>query len=310
LIQEGSWRLLILWDSCELWAPIIPPPYCSGCDQLYHTIIENVQCIEGGAGSADKWTFDITVPGSGGTYEIYLENNTTPIVTAPFGTKITVGPFDIEEKCLKFKLQKNPTCINLFTVCPPKPCSSTCGVEARIAEYTCSDLNDGSFYVKLDATNTSVPLCYKVWKREGNNNRTLIGTGNFPSNYTFGPFEKYAHLEFSIYPCNNPSCFKMLYAPYPSDCMITEPYTESEDVHLPDPVLEVLPNPFTHGPVRIKSPYARTEVEVFSVHGTVEYSSSFIGSTHQLDIDLSPGVYILRYRKPGESYQMLKLIRL
>ncbi len=313
LIQEGSWRLLILWDSCELWAPIIPPPYCSGCDQLHHTILENVECLESGQGGAGQWTFDITVPGSGGTYEIYKENDPTPIVTAPLGTKTTVGPLDVMEKCLEFRLEipgSQPICYSNFIVCPPKPCGGECGVEARIAEYTCSDLNNGSFYVKLDATNTSVPLCYKVWKREDDNTRTFLGSGPYPSNHTFGPFGQGFNLEFSIFPCNFPSCFKMLYVPYPGICKITEPYTESEDVPVPDLVLEVIPNPFTRGRVLIKSPYARTEIVIYNMQGNKVYQTTFEGDSYRLPIALSRGVYLLRYKTPAGQWKAMKLIRL
>jgi len=307
LIQEGSWRLLILWDSCELWAPIIPPPYCSGCEDLRGTRISDVECYEG---PPDTWSFDIFIPGDPTeTYEVNPGN-----YTFNFNSTYTIGTLPITDQCIEFEIyypgSSTQGCRATFTVCPPKPCSSTCGVEARIEEVFCSEMGDGSYYVKLDANNTTLSLCYKVWKINLDKTRTLIGSGFYPANHTFGPYAQGSQLEFSIFPCNNPSCFKMLYVPYPIVCEFHEPHTGSEDVQSTEGVLEVLPNPFSRDMLIIKSPYPTTELEIYNVEGTVEYKTSFEGNFHRLHIDLFPGVYILRYRGPGGGYRVIKLIRL
>ena len=311
LIQEGGWDMVIEIGPCRYREHITPPPYCSGCEQLQGTVYGNVQCIEAGAGITDKWTFDIFVPGNSGFYTVKLKKGAQTITWgALIGTKKTIGPLDVTEECLEFTLQKDLACKAKFTVCPPKPCSNTCDIEARIEDLFCNELGNGQFFVKLDANSNQGALCYKVWLREPNNSRTLIDAGPYPSNQTFGPYDQGGLLDFSIFLCNTPSCFKMLNVSYPVKCIANEPYRESEEFHATTERLVVFPNPITYGPIFLKSPYAHTEVEIFNLHGNIEYNTTLKDNINQLYIDLTPGVYILRYRYPGESYRIIKLIRL
>jgi len=133
-----------------------------------------------------------------------------------------------------------------------------------------------------------------------------------PAHHTFGPFEKCAHLEFSIYPCTNPSCFKMLYVPYPIVCNVKpeEPSTADEEVQKTNEDLEVLPSPFTKAGVLIKSPYPRTEIEIYNSQGYKLYQTTFEGDTYSLPIMLPQGIYLLQYKTPRGHRKAIQFIRL
>ena len=303
LIQEGGWDMIIEIGPCRYREHITPPPYCSGCEDLRGLEISNVQCIPGNSGMPDQWTFDLFVPGDPNqTYDL------TSLATGlHFNTKYTIGPFDVIEKCKNFQIQYGNSCSNKFRVCPPKPCSVPCDVEARMTEVACDELGTGQYYVKLDANTTLGNLCYKAWQLKPF--RALILLGNLPADKTIGPLPKSKEVELSIYPCNFPSCFKMIYVPYPDTCLHPEPYTGINTVLERKEKLVIIPNPILSEEVFLHSTLSRTYFEIYNLQGKLLYMDSFEGAVYRVQYPFREGVYFLRYRNDEGEYATIKLIK-
>ena len=316
LIQEGSWNAEITVDStCYYELLVTPPDYCGNCSEFYEVVIDNIQCI---SGSPDKWSFDIMVPGTGVYYLVGSGTSGSPYDRGTANT-YTITISDVSSGCEEYTIKNLPIngCISYFTVCPPKPCSVTCNIEARVESQTCSYSNGVvSYYIQLDVSDNSGKFkCYIATDKIPN----ILSQGALPPSQSIGPFTEEIYL--TIYLCSNadcttgctsPNCFKSIYVPKPDITRCNQPLilgtSPVEDIQKKE--VMVIPNPIQNDELILKSDLERTSFEVYSLDGQIIHRDSFAGVKYIHKLALKSGIYILRYSRSNGESSSLKFVKM
>jgi hypothetical protein len=322
LIQEGSWELFITIGGCILNFEIIPPDFCSGCSKFYRTKIFDFTCENnhGGIGSSnpfdDWWTFKINVPGLSGYYYIYKVTD-NPSSTYTYGTSpthdhvIQVGTIGLE--CVEYILEDAGGCKSNFIVCPPKPCSADCDLEAYVTEVVC---DEEEFYVDLEVSGAgSSYYCYETFaiNDPGNTSDPNYYQGNFSN--PLGPFTEDVYVIVYVCPSSactcDPTCFKIIYLPLP-DCENLEFHnkeTYNSKIKPADEVF-VVPNPVNNNEVVLRSSMKVTSYEIYNSSSKLIHHGSFTGPEYRYKTEISPGLYFVRYQNSEGQYRYIKVVKM
>lgn len=314
LIQEGCWDLRIFFPDCEFVEHICPPDFCSGCPEFYGLEITDVQCHDNPNG--DEWSFNFNIPGNG-TFNLNGEGANSPQYS--FGNTYTINVGPISSNCELYELtyedlQTSEKCIVSFTVCPPKPCGTSCPLEVNVVKRTCDSKGD-TYTVEFDISNVgNHTVCYAT-------NQSTSTLTPMPASGILGPFSSDVEITFYLCSgsnctdCNNRDCFKTVKV-YKPNCSSGhfdggQPRTNIAESSKELNVLSIIPNPVTSSEIRIISPYSTTFVDVFDYDGKIVETFSFQGNEVSKDISyLNRGVYILRYHAGNKFFKSTKLVKL
>jgi len=307
-IQEGGWYLtLYVPDTCEYVEYIEPPAYCSGCEDFYNVKIGNVECNP----ANNEWSFDIEVPSEiSGSY--YLEGD-----PHSFNVIYTIDELVISQGCLEFILDDGGVCVTKFIICPPKPCSFNCNLEVYVEDVPCTKDENGdvTYYVDLEVKwPPSKYACFEATKLD----RSNLDDGPMPSPQQVGPFTEDIYL--TIFVCNSSSCasaststccYKTIYVPSP-DCNQEEqmPFTGTIETEIWNRgAVFVQPNPTNSGEIMIYSSLPRTDYEILDVHGKRIVMDFFTGTEHRQSLNVTSGMYFLKYRDLVGQISVIKIIK-
>jgi len=313
LIQEGDWWLEISFSDCEYTELIEAPPYCI-CDQFQGTVISNVQCIKNEQG--DTWSFDFNVQWSDAGNDDYytLEGNIYFYNDIP--QTINVG--NISDGCKQYTLKaynsSGPTiekvCETTFEICPPKPCSEECNLEAYVVDVIC--IGDKNFLINMDIS--------------GIGNKQLCSNPGY--SYYYYPYysyflddDTYIYLKLCDYGenCNicQSNCYKTIFVPKP-DCIYSgweklenfrSPIAFTNKINSYDELI-VYPNPAISDEIIISSKLENTDFKIFNTDGKLIEEGSFSGSEFRLKLDDIPGLYFIRYTSSHGKPAFKKIIKL
>ncbi|HHH54261.1 MAG TPA: T9SS type A sorting domain-containing protein, partial [Bacteroidetes bacterium] len=306
LIQEGDWWLEISFSDCEYNELIEDPGFCSGCDQFYGTEISNVHCNK----EDDTWGYDIRVNWINAIPTDYFTIGSTKY-SYNMTHSITVGA--ISDGCIVFNLvaaSSSPTCSSELKICPPKPCSEECNLEAYVVDVICTPGSD-NFIVQMDIS--------------GIGNKQLCSD---PGNYYYYPYynyylsaDTYIELKLCDYgvPCSTctSNCYKTIFVPKP-DCDYTgwereenfkSPNSFTNKINTYDE-LTIFPNPVISDEIIISSKLENTDFKIFNTEGKLIEEGSFSGSEFRLKLDEIPGLYLIRYTNSQGKPTFVKMIKL
>ncbi len=325
LIQEGNWDLMINIGGCILVYEIGAPVYCSGCDKFYRTRIFKITCSDnnGGVDSSDPfddwWSFTINVPGPSGNYYLYKASD-IPSSSFTYGTSpthdhlIQMGAIELE--CQKFILEDVGTgCRAYFIICPPKPCSGDCDLEAYVTEVVC-DEEEELFYVDLVTSGAgSGYYCYESFAMDsmGNSGDDDYFQGNLDN--PLGPFKEDVYI--ILYVCQDSACtcdqtcFQIVYVPKP-DCenlefRVREAYEFGK--MRKDNIL-VIPNPVFYDELVLFSKIPLTSFEIYNSAAKVIHHGIFTAPELRLSIKMCAGLYIVKYMNNLGQYDYISFIKL
>ncbi|MBK7233261.1 MAG: T9SS type A sorting domain-containing protein [Saprospiraceae bacterium] len=313
LIQEGSWELIIHYGGCSDTIIIDPPDFCPECENFLGLKLLNVSCIDPEPinnpddPTDDTWTFDVdvTLLGNSGNFKLYIASTPPTFVgTYGYNDDHTIQAGLISNGCITYSINDEfeTSCKIVFTICPPKPCSSgsDCDLELYVKEYIC---DDGEFSVEIDVQNyNSANLCYRV-QGSGNPQGSL-------TSFLLGPYTENIYL--TVYLCNTPTCYKRIFIPL-LDC-------DEEDFQggdgssrgssiLNHSELRIIPNPIKNGEINIESKLNQTDFEIYNATNQLIHKASFLGPYYRFSADLSPGVYFLNYKNAQGKFITEKFIR-
>ena len=309
-IQEGAWKLIITFaPDCVYEEDIIPPPYCSGCDEFEQIKISNVQCY-----ANDTWSFDIYVPSpQPGTFTLFpgmpsgYSYNTTHTIQA--------GP--IMPTCISYTLTTTTggICNSTFIVCPPKPCSSPCYLDVYVEDIPCEkDLfNNITYWVQLEVYKPQGKfLCYEA------TGSSFQISGPLPGSQLVGPFTE--DIILTIYLCDDPNCamgctveecFKTIYVPVPDCNQYSNLISGSRDADVVAPQeVKVYPNPLRSDELILGSTMPITDFEIYDTFGKRYRNDEFTGEEYRIKFDEPPGLYFLRYKISKNKFALIKIIKL
>lgn len=325
LIQEGKWDLTINIGGCILFYEITPPFFCSGCDKFYRTRIFDITCSDNHGGVAtgspfdDWWTFKINVPGLSGNYYVYKVTD-MPSSTYTYGTSpthdhvIQVGTIGLE--CVEYVLKDFGTgCTSNFIICPPKPCSNDCDLEAYVTDVYC-DQEDTEFYAELEVSGAgSSYYCFESFavSDPGNTSNSNYYQGSFSN--PIGPFTEDVYVIVYLCPSSactcDPTCFTIIYIPFP-DCENLEFHSKGTTSLKNKPIEEVyvVPNPINNNEVVLRSSMETTSFEFYNSSAKLIHQGSFMGPEYRYRLESSSGLYFVRYQNSEGKYQYIKVIKL
>ncbi|MGB5024111.1 MAG: T9SS type A sorting domain-containing protein [Saprospiraceae bacterium] len=307
LIQEGNWDLTINIGGCILFYEITAPAFCSGCMKFRGMKISDVTCYNVDPSDTDPtndtWKFSIYIPGMIG--QSFKING----VSKAYNSLHVMGPYDIEPTCLEFTLvdENNPLnpCSATFIVCPPKPCSAECDLEAYVTEVYCDEENEVEvFYVDLEVSGAGMDYyCYET----------------FPDSYTtsnpFGPFTEDVYIIVYVCPSSectcDKTCFKIIYVPKP-DCDNLEFHSKGINDSKIKPIDElfVVPNPVNDNEIVLRSSMETISFEIYNSSGKLIHHGSFTGPEYKYRSEISPGLYFVRYKNSEGKFKYIKVIKL
>lgn len=324
LIQEGEWLMTIIIGGCSYYHYIIPPDYCSGCEEFQDIEISNIQCFDPmntpNDPSDDTWSFDINVPGDINEDYKFVGQ----LGSYDYGTNHPINGGLISEGCQSYRLSDViiSSCFIDFTICPPQPCSSNinCDMSVYTTEVLCRE-NDPGFYIEIDLQADGQYYCYRSSSNAAilsTSPDTLSGSLGIGLN-EIGPFDADTYIE--VYRCNSPSCnfntcnpspcYKLLYIPQP-DCDDRDHQTTTryqvQDVVLNNEVI-AYPNPLINDRLTVESTLPITRFNVYDIRGNLISKVEFEGSTHQFDFDYVPGLYMLQYTDSNSKPQFIKFVK-
>jgi hypothetical protein len=72
----------------------------------------------------------------------------------------------------------------------------------------------------------------------------------------------------------------------------------------------VVPNPVNEEQFELRSQNTNNEFEIYSSTGVKLVSDKFEGFTHQISLNISAGIYTIRYRSNKGKYHQLKFVKL
>lgn len=301
IIQEGPWTLTVNVDGCLFSFQITPPAFCSAlCQDFNNLSIRNVTCYPN-----NTWTFDLTVP-TGGPYMVTDLSNNSFTNCSSGAIPCTINGGNIGTECKNYKIEFiNNGCdiAVLINVCPPKPCSASCGLEVYRKDLYCNE-EGNLYYFTLDVKSTGNFLCYK----------TMPGgvMGPLPS----GPLGPYSSdITLTVYECNNaacncpaPSCFKTIFIPKP-DCSRLNYRSKKQKTNLNTVDLLVFPNPSNTGIITLQSSHENIKFELFSIDQKLILPHQKIEQRKELDLrHLPSGLYFIKYFTPGGKMKVVKFI--
>lgn len=314
IIQEGDWDLIIDYGPCNDTFEIVAPNFCSGgCLKFRGTKINNITCtpdppVVTADPYDDTWSFDIYITGSG-SYAL------TGLGTFSYGSTHTINnlPMDIECRTYTITDQGNTNCTASFVVCPPKPCSveNGCELEAYVTEIYC-DNEDSEFYVRLNISGASTYLCYEALRASDG---TTHSYGSI-SSYLLGPFDESIFLVVKICTtsacnCSTPSCFKTINVPFPDCDNLEYRFKNSYDSKsIGGGELIVIPNPIIENEIILRSTLEATDFEVLNSYGVIVHRGNFNDREYKITLNMSSGLYFIRYKNCYNKITYLKFIKL
>lgn len=328
LIQEGKWELILTVGECVYYEEIVPPPYCSGCEDFNNLIISNITCVPG---SPDAWSFKVQVPGFVGEYKIKwlmdmeLDGDNDNIET------ILGGNIDIEIGCIEFTIEKLENgmplmepCSTHFTICPPKPCSpENCNIEAYVEKIECVSYNPSKYEILLntDFDVSGKTLCYVVDNFDANNLQSINGSvwlGEYNNDVTIflvvcDGSDGCTRL------CDAPECFKIIHVSLP-DCdsgHFERLSFQNENTEIRNFIfnsenheLKIIPNPINYNELRIISTIEENHIEIYDVGGKLIFGTHFSGLEYKHDMSgIGSGIYILKYTTKSGEVKSQKFVK-
>lgn len=316
LIQEGSWDLTVNINGCIFVNSITPPAFCSGCDKFYRTMISNVSCDDNGTVSTadDSWTFDIKVLGDPTKY--YTIGSSSTLYYYNSNYTISAGLIGLE--CISIELKDGiiNTCVSNLVVCPPKPCSDDCEIEAYVQDVKCEiEEEEDVFYAYLNlAGSGSAYYCYESFaiSDPGNTGNDNYYTGSFSD--PIGPFTEDVYIIF--YLCSSSACtcdktcFKILYIPKPECDSLSYRIKGSGNriINLSDDFM-VIPNPVYRNEFIIRSNIEGTDFEILSSSGNILQEGKLIKGEQRIKMEIPSGVYFIRFKSMQGIIKYKKVIK-
>jgi len=321
-IQEGGWKLIIDYGECLDTIEVSPPAFCSGCNKFYRTRIFEITCSDNDGDVAssnpfdDTWSFTINVPGLSGNYSLTKDGGSP--VSLSYGASpthdhvIQVGTIGLE--CIKYTLSDGVNCISTFIVCPPKPCSNDCDLEAYLTDVYCEN-EDTDYYAELDVSGAGTSYyCYESFaiSDPGNTVNSNYYQGSLSN--TIGPFTEDVYVIVYLCPSStctcDRECFRIIYIPFP-DCENLEYRRKKTNYNGINTATElvVIPNPIKENEFVLQSFMKNTNIEIYNSSSKLILQESFAGLEYRYRSDLPPGLYIVRYKNSGGSYSYLKVIK-
>ncbi len=336
LIQEGDWWMEFYLPGCNFSEYIEAPDYCSGCEEFRDAEIGNVGCND----LNDTWSFTIKVPndysplnnpfkfdlfdGSGNNKGPFTYNNTHE-----------VGTYTIKSECQSFLLKdvNNTNCISRFIICPPKPCSIDCDLEVHVEDVECiydersQQYSGYEILVDINGIDESEQKVCVSYTFASDPNQTPIQWGSLSNGlWTVGPFDSDIYLTFSVCPknencpCSSTTCFKTIYIPKP-DCVAQkgienrEQKNESEEKNETTNTnglgeLIVIPNPFSSDEVLLRSTMEKTVYSIYDSSGKLIIHDVFKGSDKRIKLNVSQGIYFIKYTDNNGDISFVKMIKL
>lgn len=324
LIQEGSWTLVVNIGNCAKTFQINPPGFCSGCDKFYRTKIFDITCSDNPGGIStsnpfdDWWTFTINVPGSSGNYSLTKEGG--PTNSYSYGSSpthdhvIQVGNIGLE--CVKYILRDGVNCESSFIICPPKPCSNTCNLEAYVTDVVCDEEEEIEvFYTELNLSGGgSGNYCFESFALSdpGNTGNDNYYNGTFSN--PLGPFNEDIYI--ILYLCSSPTCtcdqtcFEVIYIPKP-DCNNLEFHSKINNSKIKNSdELFVIPNPVNNHELILQSSMKNTKFELYNSSAELIHYGSFTGPEYRYKVEISSGMYYVKYQNSEGKYKYIKVIKL
>jgi len=336
LIQEGDWWFDVNILGCPFSELILAPDYCSGCEEFRDMEISNITCKD----SLNQywWNFTIMVPNDYSPplnpfkYNLYV--NSSYFGPYKYNEYHPIGLFKIEEGCKILSLNKenDTTCVSLFTICPPKPCSGNCNLEMYVEEVECifdeREQRYTGYNVILDISGIDELEEKACISYSFVNNNTPYQWGSLSNGiWPVGPFNSDIYLTVSICPknqpcpCINSDCYKTIYVPNP-DCDTRGEIekkgienrsgnTENSNRKHPEKgKLSVIPNPFNTEEVILHSTLKRTVFEIFDMSGHIIQHGDFKGREYKLKMTAPPGIYFIKYYNKTNKPEIVKIIKL
>lgn len=315
LIQEGSWILIFNHNNCSDTFQITPPIYCSGCSELSRIKISNIQCNT----STGVWSYDIMIPyqspPTGSCFRIngngpYTFNSTNTIPVGVVSDFCITHIISFHNPCTNL----TPDCSILVDICPPKPCTGSyyedCDLEVYLNKIYCESDGRGGYTYSADFNiSGSSYVCYKMG--------TTCASGCHFTN-PLGPLT--SDVTITFYSCSSPStcdcpttgCFKTIKVHKPKDCETREEYNSSSSraKYTSKDEVAIYPNPVLSDEFLIKSVLNMTEFEILNSSGQLMYSNVFKGSELLLNIKISSGLYLLRYKNNKGENKVVKFVKL
>jgi len=306
LVQEGDWWLELSFSDCEYNELIINPGFCGDCEQFNKTVISNVHCNK----EDDTWGFDIRVNWqNAGSSDYFTIGNTN--YSYNMTHSISMGA--ISEECKNITLvassSDNP-CESKFLICPPKPCSEECNLEAYVVNVICIP-GSNNFIVQMDIS--------------GIGNKQLCSN---PGNYYSYPYYNYylsSNTNIELKLCDpgescstcESDCYKTIFVPDP-DCNyegwgkgenFKSPISFNNKIN-PHDELIIYPNPIISDEIIISSKLENTDFKIFNTDGKLIEEGHFSGSEFRLKLDDIPGLYFIRYTDSQGKPAFVKMIKL
>jgi len=319
LIQEGNWDLTITIGGCILFYEITAPGFCGSCNPVRGTKISNITCINNPGNLNpldDTWTFDLKVPGITGTYSFAGPGVSS---TWSYGNTIhtiTVGTIGVQ--CASYTITDiSSTCTAKFVVCPPKPCSNECDLEAYVTDVVCEEEDEVEvFYADLYVSGAgSGYYCFQSFavSDAGNTSNSSYHYGSVSN--PLGPF--YEDVYIIVYVCPSSACtcdqtcFQVIYIPKP-DCENLEFHSKGTNDSKIKPMDElfVIPNPVNNNEIVLRSMMKSTSFELYNSAAKLIHYGSFTGPEYRYRSEISSGLYFVRYLNSEEKYRYIKVIKL
>jgi hypothetical protein len=218
-------------------------------------------------------------------------------------------------QCATYSIHDNvQNCEAKFVVCPPKPCSADCDLEAYVTDVFC-DEEDEVFYMNLNLSGAgSGHYCYESFAMDS------IGDSGDDDYYQgslsnpLGPFREDVYM--IAYLCNSsactcdPTCFQVIYIPKP-DCDNLE--FHSKNIHnsslKPIDELFVVPNPLNGNEIILRSLMKSTNFELYNSAAKLIHQGNFTGLEYRYTSEISSGLYFVRYKNSEGKYQYIKVVK-
>ncbi|HHH53521.1 MAG TPA: T9SS type A sorting domain-containing protein [Bacteroidetes bacterium] len=307
LIQEGDWWLEISFSDCEYNELIEAPPYCV-CEQFQGTEISNVHCIKNEQGD-DTWSFDFIVKYSNNAqYKFTPKNEPTEINN--YNKNYTIDGGNISDGCKEFTLENSSgSCTAIFEICPPKPCSEECNLEAYVVDVIC--INDNNFLINMDIS--------------GIGNKQLCSDPGYFYYYPYYLYylyeDTYINLKLCDYGenCNTcqSNCYKTIFVPKP-DCDY-DPWKTGEnlrqsnfsikpDISYDD--VDIYPNPVVNNEIIIRSKLEKTHYSIYNTAGNLIKEGTFTDSEYRINFENASGLYFVKYINKEGKPAFKKIIKL
>ncbi|MBK6544320.1 MAG: T9SS type A sorting domain-containing protein [Saprospiraceae bacterium] len=136
------------------------------------------------------------------------------------------------------------------------------------------------------------------------------------SSYIIGPFDESIFLVVkicttSVCNCSTPYCFKTINVPFPDCDNLEYRFKDSPNSKSTGGgELIVLPNPIIKNEIILRSTLEATDFEVLNSSGVRVHRGNFNDREYKFSLNMSSGLYFIRYKNSYNKITYLKFIKL